>query len=282
MSLTSSSPVGPPLPAHLALLSLVTGGGWDQAVAGVEQDPARSPVVYGPGRGLWLDRETALAEMAAGRIAKVELGDAPGCWVISRGPGALGLSASQRDGVERPSLHCTSWTNLLLGVALGVDAAWRHSGNIPPLEWICTERGEGVWTNPHNASDKACAYGYGDHVRSVTPRRGRTMRLREVWERRAELGTITVAAQSTYRGPGPNDYRWEHHTVAFLRVPGRADLLYRVAADGSASAGLYSGTPMDVEVVDGALAAARGATYLYRAWTLPRLNPSRCPITLEI
>jgi hypothetical protein len=108
------------------------------------------------------------------------------------------------------------------------------------------------------------------------------MTLREIWERRAELGTITVAAQSTYRGPGPNDYRWEHHTVAFVRVAGRDDRLYRVAADGSASAGLYSGTPMDVEVVDGDIATSTGRTRLYRAWTLPRLNPSRCPITLEI
>lgn len=275
--MNTATHTGPPVPAHLALLSLVTGGGWDLVVAGSSAPAPRDPVVYGPGRGLWLDAATARAEMAAGRLAAVELGASPGCWVISRGPGALGLSARQRNGAEVPSLHCSSFTALLLGVATGADANWTHTSTMATLEDTCERVGQ--FTVPIQPSGRVRCWGYGDHCRRIVPRVGRAMGPLEVWQRRAELGPLTVLLQST-RSSG--SWRWGHHTLALVRLPGHPGVLYRVAADGSASGGVYSGTRMDTEILDEAEARRLEGQRLYEAWTIDNPQPSRCPITLEI
>lgn len=260
------------------LLDVATGGAWTQLLGGAPGLWPHRPVVYGPGRGLYLGAPQALAAMRAGQIAPVELGDAPGAWVIICGPGALGRSAAQRTGTQRPTLHCSSWTNLLLGVLLADPPEhWHHGGNMPPLEDLCKTAGRFRYFVPGGST--LTLLGYGDHCLPVRPRAGRTLTPLELWERRAELGAVTVTAQSSLLG---GRWRWEHHTVAWFRVPQHPDVLYRVAADGSRGAIGYSGTPMDIEVLDEATARRLTGHQVHRAWTVPTL-PTRpaCPVALE-
>ncbi len=283
MSLTSSL-VGPPVPAALRLLSLATGGGWDQAVAGAPAGTKapRPPVRYGAGRGLLLNAEEAQRELDAGRIAPVELGGASHLWVITRGPGGLRRSCGI-PGVEVPSLHCTSWTNLLLGAWFG-EPSWHHGGNMPPLNDLAERVGPWVFQVP--GGGKITLPGYGDRLRRIhgngssARRHGAARNTRyldplELWERRAELGMLTVSAQSTLPG------KWGHHTVAWLRIPGHDDRLYRCAADGYKSAGRYSGTLMDVEVLDESAARSLAKMQLHEVWTTHHTPIAGYPVTLE-
>lgn len=261
------------------LLDVATGGAWSQTVGGPPGPWPHRPVVYGPGRGLFLSAKAAQAAMDEGKVAEVELGDAPGVWVVTCGPGALGRSADLRSGQDRPTLHCSSWTNLLLGVLLAADPAlWHHGGNMPSLEELCETSGRWRYAVPGGST--ISVLGYRDHCRRVRPRTGRTLTPLELWERRGELGPVTVSAQSSRLANG--SWRWEHHTVAWLRNPLHPGVLYRVAADGSRGTGGYSGTPMDIEVLDHAKAIELTGRQLHRAWTVPALPAvPRCPITLE-
>lgn len=276
-----------------AALDLATGGAWSLALeTGRPQPAGRTACVYGPGRGLWVERVRAEREMARGRLAPMDLGRAPGVWVATRGPGALGRSARLRSGREIPSFHCSSFTNWLAGIATGTNSRWTHTGNMPSLERLLDEHGR----FSHTAQNTTVwCQGYGEYFSRLSPDgttaeqhrlRGRGARryldAEELWRRRRELGALTLLGQSTLLRSGR--WKYEHHTVALLRHPAWPDRLFRVAADGGRGGGGYSGTPMNIEVIDHreALRLERAALYYAHALTSLPDEIEHCPIALEL
>jgi hypothetical protein len=180
------------------------------------------PVKYGPGRGLFVD----------------------GKFVVTHGPGALN-SKAWNGGQTFPSFHCTSLCNFALGWLTRRNEDYTHAGNIPEL-WDLLEAppaarfqsGVGRWG------------GYGDvcyEIESNGSTAARVHRLingkahidaMEMYERRAEMPTFVVFAQSTFFPAGLNTW---HHTGFFVFRDGR---MFRIAADGYASNGYWSGDPI--------------------------------------
>lgn len=246
------------------LLDAVTGGAYSRAVEARASQPAGpSAVVYGPGRGLWHE----------------------GAWWLTRGPGRLGLSAKQRSGQERPSLHCSSWTALCAGYAIGRDERWDHRGTLVGLDELLEKT---TWSRDVGTTKPATGLGYGgcferlgggrptQQGRDLHSGAGFVERLLEV----GEGGALFLAAQSTKTARG---WKWWHHTLALVVDPDAPGCVLRVAADGSrGGGGLYSGTPMDVEVWTPS-APPDAARLVYRAWRLKdeSLAPSSAPINLE-
>jgi hypothetical protein len=199
--------------AWLELRALVTGAG------------GGAPVRYGPGRGLWV----------------------PGRgWVVTRGPGGLARDNwKSKAGATYPSFHCSSWTNFFLGWLTNRRALYTHSGNIPPLDQICTTPGDKLTTQRGAAAWR----GYGEHCVRM-PGRGKaaTVDWSDVVDGAASFPTFSVFAQSTKLASGR--WKWWHHTGVIVRDPSTGGV-ERVAADGfKGTGGLYSATPMDAEVVD--------------------------------
>ena len=195
--------------AFLALVELIT----------------KTPVCYGPGRGLFRD----------------------GSWVITHGPGALGSKQWQsHQGKTYPSFHCSSWTNFFLGWLLRRNEQYTHCGNIPSLFDLC-EQTEAI----HPITGGGAYRGYGPHCREIKSSgdaRKRTgiagvLDMRELYERRATLPTFLVCGQSTRFEGG---WRWWHHTVLFAidhASPGAP--MFRLAADGVQDSRGWSGKPME-------------------------------------
>ena len=274
-----------------AALEIATDGGWGRAVeSGKPAGAGPRAAVYGPGRGLWLSAEAAELAEARGQIAPVKRGPEGGVWVMTCGPGALGLPARLRNGQRRPTFHCSSFTSWIAGIIVGLDGSWTHTGNMPSLESLLTKRGPFV----HPGSTPVRVYGMGDYFGAVAPDgstaqrhklRGRAasryMDTLELWDRLPELPGILFFGQSTKRRDG--SWTWEHHTGLLVEHPAWKDRWFRLAADGSKAHGFYSGTPIDVEVIDRAEALAlKSSRYFYaHAPIYVEHTGPGCPITRE-
>ena len=184
--------------AWLALVALVTD----------------TPVVYGPGRGLFVD----------------------GQWVITWGPAKLGRKKWKAKGKRGPSFHCSSWTNFVLGFLTCRDREYTHSGNIPHLQDVLDAD-----DSLHSQAGAAKWRGYGWHTSDLLE--GKVVTLRDIYDARHDLPTFLVTAQSTKKKSG--GWKWWHHTVVWVidhRQPGSP--MYRIAADGYKGKKGYSCTPM--------------------------------------
>lgn len=226
---------------------------WDQferTVALVTEHPVR----YGPGRGLWS-------------------GDR---FVVTHGPGGLGRKNwTSVKGGTYPSFHCSSWTNFILGVLARRNADYCHAGNIPGLFALCSapntpviQAGVGTWRGYGDICRPFVSDGSSLHRTGVSDRR-RAIDLKELWERREELPTFFVCAQSSRTGPGT--WRWWHHTLLFVvdhRKPGSP--LFRIAADGAyQKAGQrWSSKPMVYREIDEAYVDDDIAKRIYRGFTV--------------
>ena len=202
----------------------------------------RTPVSYGPGRGLFHD----------------------GKWIITHGPGSLGSKSWQsHTGKTYPSFHCSSWTNFFLGWLLRRNERYTHCGNIPTLFDLC-EKPEAV--HPITGGGSYCGYGpYCRKIESSGETRKRTgiadvLDLRELHDRREMLPTFIVCGQSTRSGSG---WKWWHHTVLFAidhASPGAP--MFRLAADGIQDARGWSGKPMEkIEITPASIPSFDRAIY---------------------
>ena len=197
-------------------------------------------VFYGPGRGLFEQDK----------------------WVVSYGPGKLGRKTwAVKGGKTGPSLHCSSLTNLFLGYLLNYNDKWTHQGNMPDQMKMCLQD-DGLHPLPQNKKIKY--RGYGDNCMRLasngdTAERwgisGKFMHNRldavEVWERRKELATFNIWAQSTKKGRS-SKMKWDHHVGLFI-YDHAEDRMWRLAADGyRGSGGAYSATPVQYREIDAA------------------------------
>lgn len=203
----------------------------------------RTPVRYGPGRGLFKD----------------------GQWIVTYGPGALGKKRWKTpSGPTYPSFHCSSWTNFFLGWLLRYNERFTHAGNIPSLFDLC-KKSDDVHQNPGGGPFR----GYGSHLRELATtddtfqRTGvrRAIDIRELHERRATLPAFIVCGQSSR---GPSGWKWWHHTVLFaIDHASSGTPLYRLAADGHVDAqGQWSGNPMKwIEITEQSMPSFARAIY---------------------
>lgn len=189
-------------------------------------------VFYGPGRGLFEEDK----------------------WVVSYGPGRMGRKYwPVLGGKTGPSLHCSSLTNLFLGYMLNYNEKWTHQGNMPNQMQMCLQD-DGLHPLPKNKKIKYRGYG-NNSMRLAsngdTARRwkisGKFMHNRldalEVWERRKELATFNIWAQSTKKGRS-SKMKWDHHVGLFI-YDHAEDRMWRLAADGYRNGeGAYSATPV--------------------------------------
>jgi len=203
----------------------------------------RTPVRYGPGRGLFRD----------------------GQFIVTRGPGALDSNAwKSKLGTTYPSFHCSSWTNFFLGWLLRYNDRFTHAGNIPSLFDLCEQSDE-----IHQIKGGGAYRGYGPHCRKIASngdthkRRGiaDAIDLRELHARREALPTFIVCGQSTRFSTG---WKWWHHTVLFaIDHAAKGAPMYRLAADGFVDAqGQWSGRSMEwIEVNPQSLPSFDAAIY---------------------
>jgi len=198
----------------------------------------KSPVIYGPGRGLFVDGE----------------------WVVSWGPTKLNSKTWPiKPGHKRgPSLHCSSLTNFLLGYLLNYNDKWTHAGNRPLLQQLCTVD-SGLHDQPRGGGAKFRGYGEfmqrlasdGDTLERVNLRVRRSDRYMdaiELWDRRAELATFNFFSQGSKKNG-----RWnlDHHTGVFVYHHDKKTM-YRMAADGyrsKKSPRWYSATPVSYKKI---------------------------------
>lgn len=212
-------------------------------------------VRYGPGRGLFHD----------------------GRWVITKGPGRLGHTdwrSTRRD--PYPSFHCSSFTNFFLGWLLCYNEDYTHSGNVPPLDVICT-KDRSLHDHPvvrdYRGYSESClqvvSSGSTADRHRVAKRRPRIFDAKEIYERRAELPTFIVCGQSTYRGRGRKRLKWWHHTLLFVidhRRPERP--MYRLSADGARrrTTGVYFAKPFSDAEIDEEWCNADVKKHIYRGF----------------
>ncbi|HWU88692.1 MAG TPA: peptidoglycan-binding domain-containing protein, partial [Kofleriaceae bacterium] len=203
----------------------------------------KTPVRYGPGRGLFRD----------------------GSWIVTYGPGSLdSKSWKSLSGETYPSFHCSSWTNFFLGWLLRFNDRYTHAGNIPSLFDLC-EQSDEVHQIPGGGSYR----GYGPYCREIASNgetRKRTgvakvLDIHELYDRRATLPTFIVCGQSTRLETG---WKWWHHTVLFAidhASPGAP--MYRLAADGYCDAqGRWSGKKMEwIEITPQSMPSFERAIY---------------------
>lgn len=211
----------------------------------------KTPVGYGPGRGLWLrDR-----------------------FVVTHGPGSLGLKSwKNMKGKSYPSFHCSSFTNFFLGWLLRRNDLYTHAGNIPDLLTQLLVQDATLHKNPNAGPWR----GYGDACSRIVPdgssikRHGiaNAMDITELYTRRSALPSFIVWGQSTKsRGV----WKWWHHT-GVLAI--QANRMFRIAADGyrDASSG-YSGQAMKwTEITDKNLGDY--ANVVYRAYGVDTFDGS--------
>ena len=202
------------------------------------QNNTNEHVMYGPGRGLFVEDK----------------------WVVSYGPGKLDRKSwAVKGGKTGPSLHCSSLTNLFLGYLLNYNEKWTHQGNMPNQMSMCTQSDE---LHPLPKNKKIKYRGYGQNCMRLASNgdtadrwkmQGKFMynRLdaREVWERRKELATFNIWAQSTRKGRS-SKMKWDHHVGLFI-YDHKEDRMWRLAADGyRGSGGAYSATPVQYGEID--------------------------------
>lgn len=200
----------------------------------------KTPVRYGPGRGLWVKDK----------------------FVITYGAGTLGGTTQKWPNVLNktyPAFHCTSWCNFFMSWLCRRNQDFTHAGNIPEI-WELLLSTPDVHQNPGAGPYR----GFGDvcyqipHDGSAVKRSGvpKVMDARELYDRRADLPTFMVFGQSTRKVGGWN---WWHHTGVYIARDGK---LYRIAADGSKGAHGYSGSPMRfVEITEKNLGDFGNAIY---------------------
>jgi len=202
------------------------------------------PVRYGPGRGLFND----------------------GKFVVTYGPGGLGLKNWKSLVKPTPSFHCSSWTNFFLAWLLRYNERYTHAGNIPDLDDLLTENSDehvvpmDGWTLRYRGYGEACFKLVPDGSSTARHKMGNYFDARELLARKDALPTFIVCWQSTKTG---NVWKWWHHTVLFVAYEGR---LYRIAADGYCNAARqWSGRPLVwVEITDKNVGQLDGA--IYQAW----------------
>lgn len=182
----------------------------------------KTPVRYGPGRGLWVNDK----------------------FVVTYGAGKLGGTVKQWPNVlgkTYPAFHCTSWCNFFISWLCRRNQDFTHAGNCPSL-FDLLEKSPDVHQNPGAGPYR----GFGDVSFRIAPDGSGSKRLgisnvvdmRELYERRDTLPTFVMWGQSTKRATGWN---WWHHTGLCVVKDHR---LYRIASDGSKGTSGYSGKPM--------------------------------------
>ena len=189
----------------------------------------KTPVRYGPGRGLWVKDK----------------------FVVTYGAGQLNGTTKQWPNVldkAYPSFHCTSWCNFFMSWLCRRNQDYTHAGNCPEI-WELLLSSPDVHQNPGAGPYR----GFGDvcyqipQDGSAVKRSGvpKVMDARELYDRRADLPTFMVFGQSTRKAGGWN---WWHHTGVYVTRDGK---LYRIAADGFKGAHGYSASPMKfIEITD--------------------------------
>ena len=232
---------GEKIPGHL-MLSKCSAISWKRFMKFVDLTQ-NHPVVYGPGRGLFVQNA----------------GEYDDGWVITWGAGKLGRKEwAIKNGKRRgPSFHCSSLTNFLLGYLLNYNEMWTHAGNMPHLETICLKD-----SNVHKVSGVNASFrGYGQHMLRLASDGDTKERIRirfkrveryldavEIWERRRELATFNFFSQGDKKNG-----RWnlDHHTGVFV-YKHKEDRFYRLAADGyrGGAPKAYSGTPVSFTEID--------------------------------
>jgi len=223
---------------------------WD-AWLGLVSLVTETPVVYGPGRGLFVD----------------------GKWVITWGPGKLGSKGWKGKGLKGPSFHCSSWTNFVLGFLTCRDREYTHSGNVPHLQDLLDKD-----DSLHKQDGVASYRGYGANTSDLLG--AKVVTLADIYLSRKELPTFICVAQSTKKKDG--GWKWWHHTVIFVvdhRQEGSP--LYRIAADGykSKKSG-YSCQPMKYTEITEAKARADVGKHIYQGSLIhPEGIPA--PVVLE-
>lgn len=282
-------------PAHIwerfhRVINMITGGLWDDILAGRKEKAEGVVVRYGPGRGHFLSREAVQQAVAREYLAPDALtlmGNAPGLWVVSCGPTRLGQDSNVAGGWQGPTFHCSSFTNWLMGMLLDYNAEYTHTGNMPGLKSCLMTRHA---LHPHSAGKGSTVYyrGFAEHCARLAPDgtsppiyKREYLDPEEVWRRRDELGTINVFGQSTRTSKG---WKIEHHTGVFFMHPDFPDVVFRIAADGSKGGNGYSGTPMDIERLTHAEALRlendrRYLIYRLHNWPAPH---TACPFTMEL
>lgn len=220
-----------------------------------------TPIIYGPGRGFFLKNEQK--------------------WVITLGPGGLNLRNWKCQKPLSASFHCTSLVNFTLSVLINRNDNFTHTGNIPPLFDLVNTKGIGVY-------NKVKYRGFSSRLlrlagNGTTPSRNKIVGAsrvlthldsREVLDRIDELSLFNVWSQSDYSS-SKKRWNWDHHVGFFVKIDNR---LYRFAADGYASKGVYSATPVSwKEFIENKC--------LYQVFRFDTSGPfdyySECPIEVE-
>lgn len=244
-AVAKKSPDKPPGPTTAIACEATTWTAFQRLVSSVTGHPVR----YGPGRGLW----------------------SGGKFVVTYGPGALGLKSwPNMLGKPYASFHCTSWANFLLGWLLRRNQDYTHAGNIPSVFDLLEKDaslhkidGGGVYRGYGDVCSRIAADGSGVK-RSGFPNDAKIVDAKELLDRRANLPTFIVCAQSDKR----NDGSWNlwHHVVVFVVDHLDNHRLYRIAADGyKDKVRGYSGQPMHwIEITDQNV--ANYAACAYRAY----------------
>jgi len=197
-----------------------------------------TPVVYGPGRGLWVD----------------------GQWVITWGPGKLGRKKWKAKGKRGPSFHCSSWTNFVCGFLTGANQDYTHSGNIPALQDVLDE--DETLHHQRKGVQAAKWRGYGGHTTELLA--GKVVTLQDILDNIASLPTFLVVAQSTKKKGG--GWKWWHHTVVFVvdRHGTDTPTLWRIAADGYKGNKGFSCKPMQYRQMTPELVASDTKKHIYQ------------------
>lgn len=196
-------------------------------------------VVYGPGRGLFVD----------------------GKWIVTWGPGATDRKEwkSKAGAKKGPSFHCSSLVNFVLSYLVNRNEDYTHAGNVPTLFDLIAKDNSLHPVDPTGKKSPEKYRGFGGRfVRLASdgdtierlPSLGfdkahRYLDAIEVIERKDELGPITVWSQSTKKN---NKYLLDHHVGFFIK--NNIGELYRFASDGSAPKGVYSCTPISYGLFD--------------------------------
>lgn len=271
------------------VLNLLTGGQWDDILAGRREKAEGVVVRYGPGRGHFLSPEEVQKATDRGYLKPVDLGGASGLWVVTSGPLGMGQSANVRGGWQGPTFHCSSFTNWLMGMLLDYNEEYTHQGNMPGLK-ACQKTRHSLHAWPIGKNRKAYYRGFAEHCARMAPD-GSTPLLykreyldaEEIWRRRAELGTINVFGQSTLQRSGK--WKIEHHTGVFFVHPHFPNAVFRIAADGSRNSNGYSGTPMNIERITRSEALRledKRRYFVYRLHGFPEDAARSCPFVLEV
>lgn len=224
----------------------------DQALGGARIGdgyvvPAEAPIKCDPVTwSAWLDFVRVLEQCRYGPGRGLFVGDE---FVATYGPGALGSKSwKSARGVPFHSFHCTSLVNFALSWLRRRNQDYTHAGNIPSVFDLLSKSDE-LHVEPQDGW--VLRYrGFGGFAEEIStngsarPRIGRAVYLdaREILERRAELPTFMVFAQSSKISA--TKVKWWHHVGMYVVDHHDGDRLYRIAADGFYNDRGWSGTPI--------------------------------------